>query len=35
MKEAVCGGVGLGDEEGGEGLLDEPPLVGSALWPWR
>lgn len=35
MQEAVRGGVGDGEEEGGEGELEEPLLVGSALCPDR
>ncbi|KAK9710187.1 hypothetical protein QE152_g26160 [Popillia japonica] len=35
LLEAVRGGVGDGDEEGGEGELEEPLLVGSALCPDR
>lgn len=29
----MWGGVGDGDEEGGEGELEDPLLVGSALCP--
>jgi hypothetical protein len=35
MYEAVRGGVGDGDEEGGEGELEDPLLVGNALCPER
>lgn len=35
MYEAVRGGVGDGDEEGGDGELDDPLLVGSTLCPER
>lgn len=35
MYEAVLGGVGEGDEEGGEGELEVPLFVGNALWPDR